>query len=72
MVDLLLSALLLTVPTAPATETSAETPRQEEPEQDEQAICRRRLVPSERLGERFRRQEVCMTREEWDAERRRR
>jgi hypothetical protein len=72
MVNWLLSALLLTVPTAPVAEASAEMPRQEAPEQEEEVICRRRLIPSERVGERFRRQEVCMTREEWEAERRRR
>lgn len=70
MTSLLITALVATVP--PATPASAEAAESSESQQEEEVICRRRLIPSERVGERFRRQEICMTREEWDAERRRR
>lgn len=69
MLSLLAIAVLGTVP--PATPASAGTGATEGT-QEEEVICRRRLIPSERVGERFRRQEICMTREEWEAERRRR
>ena len=70
MVSLLAAALIATL--APVAPVSAETEAVEQPEPAEEVICRRRLIPSERVGERFRRQEVCMTRSEWVAERRRR
>ena len=43
-----------------------------EEEPDEELICRRRLIPSERVGERFRSQRVCKTRDEWEEGSRRR
>jgi hypothetical protein len=70
MHSLLFAALLVAAPDA--TETSAETEAGEHIQEEEEVICRRRLIPSERVGERFRRQEICMTREEWEAERLRR
>ena len=70
MISLLAAAMLGTVPLA--TPVSAETEAAETAQPEEEVICRRRLVPSERVGQRFRRQEVCMTREEWAAERLRR
>ena len=70
MIRLLAAALLGTV--TPSTPISAETEAIEPDRPEEEVICRRRLIPSERVGERFRRQEVCMTREEWEAERLRR
>lgn len=70
MISLLAAALLGTIPLA--TPISAETEAAQSARPEEEVICRRRLIPSERVGQRFRRQEVCMTREEWEAERLRR
>ena len=70
MLSLYLAALIGAA--APDAPPSAETEATEQAEPEEEVICRRRLIPSERVGERFRRQEICRTREEWDAERRRR
>ena len=70
MISLLAAAILGSVP--PATPTSGETEGVEPARADGEVVCRRRLIPSERVGQRFRRQEVCMTREEWEAERLRR
>ena len=70
MINLFFAVLFVAVPDA--TETSAETEAGERVQEEEEVICRRRLIPSERVGQRFRRQEICMTREEWEAERLRR
>ena len=64
------SAVTPAVPTpaAPAVEAEAE---QEAQEPQEEEICRRRLVPSERVGQRHRVVTICRTREEWARGRRR-
>lgn len=60
----LLAILSLGAPTA-----SAETPPQaqveEQDEGQEEVVCRRQLVESSRIGERYRSIRVCKTREEW-------
>ena len=53
----------------PAVEAEAEATAAAEPEEPE--ICRRRLVASERIGQRHRVVTVCRTREEWARGRRR-
>jgi len=55
------------VPTPPApvqvaAQAEAETP----PSPEEEVICRRRLRPSERIGQRHRVVNDCRTRAEWD------
>ena len=72
MFNLVVAALLIAAQDAPdaTSEPAAEPEIQEEAESpEEEVICRRRIVPSERVGERFRRQNVCKTRAEWEQER---
>lgn len=68
------SLLALSLVVMPPTPTpSEEEPRTAEASDErEETVCRRRPVPSERVGERFRIVRVCKTREEWEESRQRR
>ena len=72
MVASLFALLLVTTPAPPVTPSEEEPRRAEASEEREDQICRRRLVPAERFGERFRTVRVCKTREEWEESRQRR
>jgi hypothetical protein len=41
-------------------------------EPEEERICRRRMIPANGIGQRFRTERVCKTREEWAEDSRRR
>ncbi len=56
------AAAAAATPAPAAGEAEAE---QEAQEPQEEEICRRRLVPSERVGQRHRVVTICRTREEW-------
>ena len=71
MIGSLLSLLLVTTPVTP-TPSAEESRTAEASDEREELVCRRRLVPSERVGERFRVRRDCRTREEWDEIRQRR
>lgn len=58
--------------TAQPTPASLPTTATEAQPDPDPIICRTRLTPSMRAGERYHRQQVCMTRSEWNAPRSRR
>ncbi len=75
MVAFMLSALLIVSPLDqdnPVPPNGAAPPAApaaaEEPEDDDPVICRSRLVPSSRIGERNRRVQTCKARSEWAAD----
>ena len=68
----LLAMLLVAAPATPTTSAEDEARTAEASDDREETVCRRRPVPAERVGERFRIVRVCKTREEWEESRQRR
>ena len=62
---MLVSVLALLLVATPA-DTPAENPEAQAEDPQEELICRRRIEPSHRVGERNRTVRVCKTRAEWD------
>ena len=64
MIVSVLALMLVATPADPAPEQRAEA---EDPQ--EELVCRRRIIPAERIGQRHRSVRTCKTRAEWDEER---
>jgi hypothetical protein len=77
MIASVLALVLVATPADPSAENpevQAEAPaeaRAENQAEDpqEELVCRRRVIPAERIGERHRTVRTCKTRAEWDEQR---
>lgn len=65
---MIVSVLALLLVATPA-EPPAENPEAQAEDPQEELICRRRVVPSHRIGERNRTVRTCKTRAEWEEDR---